>query len=117
MSASPHPASATVETHATDILVIGWGLAGLVAASEAAASGRKVIIVDQEPRTNLGGQAFWSFGGLFLIDSPEQRRLGISDSLELARQYYPDVPIRGDLSGHRSFFDSSKAERLLGVKG
>ncbi|GAA4065477.1 FAD-binding dehydrogenase [Microbacterium laevaniformans] len=68
------------------MLVIGWGLAGLVAATEAAAAGRRVIIVDQEPRANLGGQAFWSFGGLFFVDSPEQRRLGISDSLELARQ-------------------------------
>lgn len=69
-----------------DVLVIGWGLAGLVAASEAVAAGRRVIIVDQEPRSNLGGQAWWSFGGLFFIDSPEQRRMGIKDSLELARQ-------------------------------
>lgn len=73
-------------THRTDVLVIGWGLAGLVAAAEAAAAGKKVTIVDQEPRTNLGGQAWWSFGGLFFVDSPEQRRLGIKDSLELARQ-------------------------------
>lgn len=69
-----------------DVLVIGWGLAGLVAAAEALDAGRRVILVDQEPRTNLGGQAWWSFGGLFFIDSPEQRRLGIEDSLELATQ-------------------------------
>jgi predicted oxidoreductase len=69
-----------------DVLVIGWGLAGLVAAAEALNAGRRVILVDQEPRTNLGGQAWWSFGGLFFIDSPEQRRLGIKDSLELATQ-------------------------------
>ncbi len=69
-----------------DILVIGWGLAGLVAASEAADAGKRVIIVDQEPRTNLGGQAWWSFGGLFFVDSPEQRRMGIKDSFELAHQ-------------------------------
>ncbi|GAA2013591.1 FAD-binding dehydrogenase [Microbacterium ulmi] len=73
-------------TRTTDVLVIGWGLAGLVAASEAVAAGRRVVIVDQEPRTNLGGQAWWSFGGLFFVDSPEQRRFGIKDSLELARQ-------------------------------
>jgi len=73
-------------THHTDVLVIGWGLAGLVAAAEAVAAGKKVTIVDQEPRTNLGGQAWWSFGGLFFVDSPEQRRLGIRDSIELARQ-------------------------------
>ncbi|WP_313478450.1 FAD-binding dehydrogenase [Microbacterium sp.] len=71
---------------ATDVLVIGWGLAGLVAATEALAAGRRVTIIDQEPRQNLGGQAWWSFGGLFLIDSPEQRRMGIRDSLDLARQ-------------------------------
>ena len=73
-------------TQTTDVVVIGWGLAGLVAAAEAAAAGRRVVIVDQEPRSNLGGQAWWSFGGLFLIDSPEQRRMGIRDSLDLARQ-------------------------------
>ncbi|HEY9309442.1 MAG TPA: FAD-binding dehydrogenase [Microbacterium sp.] len=72
--------------HHTDILVIGWGLAGLVATAEAVAAGKRVTIVDQEPRANLGGQAWWSFGGLFFIDSPEQRRLGIHDSLDLARQ-------------------------------
>jgi len=70
----------------TDVLVIGWGLAGLVAASEALDAGKRVILIDQEPRTNLGGQAWWSFGGLFFIDSPEQRRMGIKDSLELATQ-------------------------------
>ncbi|MEV8266367.1 FAD-binding dehydrogenase [Microbacterium sp. NPDC076911] len=73
-------------SHTADILVIGWGLAGLVAASEALEAGKRVIIVDQEPRTNLGGQAWWSFGGLFFVDSPEQRRMGIKDSLELAHQ-------------------------------
>ncbi|MDT0157336.1 FAD-binding dehydrogenase [Microbacterium sp. ARD32] len=76
----------TSPTHHTDVLVIGWGLSGLVAAGEALASGRRVTIIDQEPRANLGGQAWWSFGGLFLIDSPEQRRMGIRDSLELATQ-------------------------------
>lgn len=69
-----------------DVLVIGWGLAGLVAAAEAVDAGRRVIVLDQEPRTNLGGQAWWSFGGLFLVDSPEQRRMGIRDSLDLATQ-------------------------------
>lgn len=69
-----------------DVLVIGAGLAGLVAASEAAARGRKVIVLDQEGEQNLGGQAFWSLGGLFFIDSPEQRRMGIRDHPDLARQ-------------------------------
>src|SRR5687768_7457493 len=67
-----------------DVIVVGAGLAGLVAATEVAAAGRRVIVVEQEPEQSLGGQAFWSFGGLFLIDSPEQRRLRIRDSRELA---------------------------------
>src|ERR1700712_2001918 len=70
----------------TDVIVVGAGLAGLVAAAELVDAGKHVTIVEQEPASSLGGQAWWSFGGLFLIDSPEQRRLGVYDSLELARQ-------------------------------
>ncbi|WP_238008991.1 FAD-binding dehydrogenase [Dactylosporangium sp. AC04546] len=69
-----------------DVIVVGAGLAGLVAAAEAADAGRRVIVLDQEPEQSLGGQAFWSFGGLFFVDSPEQRRMGIRDSVELAWQ-------------------------------
>ncbi len=69
-----------------DVVVVGAGLAGLVATAELADAGRRVILVDQEPEQNLGGQAFWSFGGLFLVDSPEQRRMGIKDSRDLALQ-------------------------------
>ena len=69
-----------------DLLVIGAGLAGLVAATEAAGRGLRVIVLDQEGEQSLGGQAFWSLGGLFFIDSPEQRRMRIRDSLALARQ-------------------------------
>jgi predicted oxidoreductase len=69
-----------------DVIVVGGGLAGLVAACEVADAGKRVIVLDQEGEQSLGGQAFWSFGGLFLIDSPEQRRLGIKDSFDLALQ-------------------------------
>jgi uncharacterized protein len=69
-----------------DAIVVGAGLAGLAATAELARAGRRVLLLDQEPETNLGGQAFWSFGGLFLVGSPEQRRLGIKDSRELAWQ-------------------------------
>lgn len=69
-----------------DAVVVGAGLAGLVAAAELADAGRRVIIVDQEPEQSLGGQAFWSFGGLFLVNSPEQRRMRIRDSHDLAWQ-------------------------------
>ncbi|SDO57355.1 FAD-binding dehydrogenase [Geodermatophilus sp. DSM 45219] len=70
----------------TDVVVVGAGLAGLVAAAELADAGKRVVLLDQEPEQFLGGQAWWSFGGLFLVDSPEQRRLRVRDSLELARQ-------------------------------
>jgi predicted oxidoreductase len=69
-----------------DAIVVGAGLAGLVAACELVERGRRVLIVDQENAANVGGQAYWSFGGLFFVDSPEQRRLGIRDSHELALQ-------------------------------
>jgi hypothetical protein len=71
---------------ATDAIVIGTGLAGLVAAAELIDAGKRVVILEQEPEASLGGQAWWSFGGIFLVDSPEQRRLGVKDSIELARQ-------------------------------
>jgi uncharacterized protein len=69
-----------------DVIIVGGGLAGLVAAAEVADAGKKAILLDQEPEQSLGGQAFWSFGGLMFVDSPEQRRLGIRDSRELAMQ-------------------------------
>ncbi len=69
-----------------DVIVVGAGLAGLVATAELADAGRRVVLLDQEPEASFGGQAFWSLGGLFLVDSPEQRRLRIRDSHELAMQ-------------------------------
>ncbi|TBN57125.1 FAD-binding dehydrogenase [Glaciihabitans arcticus] len=70
----------------SDAIVIGAGLSGLVATAELVAAGKRVTVLEQEPEASFGGQAWWSFGGLFLIDSPEQRRMGIKDSFELARQ-------------------------------
>lgn len=67
-----------------DVIIVGAGLAGLVAATEATEAGARVLLLDQEPEANLGGQAHWSFGGIFLVDSPEQRRLGVKDSEALA---------------------------------
>ncbi|MET9689230.1 FAD-binding dehydrogenase [Streptomyces sp. NPDC006514] len=73
-------------TYDADVIVIGAGLAGLVATAELVDAGRKVILLDQEPERSIGGQAHWSFGGLFFVDSPEQRRMRIKDSHELALQ-------------------------------
>jgi hypothetical protein len=69
-----------------DAIIIGAGLAGLVAAAELADAGKRVIVLDQEPEQNLGGQAWWSFGGLLFVDSPEQRFMGIRDSRDLCLQ-------------------------------
>jgi predicted oxidoreductase len=69
-----------------DAIIVGAGLAGLVAAAELIDAGKRIIVLEQESEANLGGQAWWSFGGIFLVDSPEQRHLGVHDSLELARQ-------------------------------
>lgn len=68
-----------------DIIIVGGGLAGLVAAHAATSRGRRVLLLDQEGEQSLGGQAFWSLGGLFMVDTPEQRRMGIRDSHALAR--------------------------------
>ena len=73
--------SASIEA---DAIVVGAGLAGLVAACEMCARGVKVVILDQEAEQNLGGQAFWSLGGLFMVDTPEQRRMKIRDTHALA---------------------------------
>ena len=70
----------------TCVIIVGAGLAGLVTAAELVDAGRRVIILEQEPEASLGGQAFWSFGGLFLVNSPEQQRLGIRDSHDLVLQ-------------------------------
>ncbi|WP_417215394.1 FAD-binding dehydrogenase [Arthrobacter sp.] len=78
-------------TQEFDVIVVGAGLSGLVAATEATDAGRRVLLIDQEPQANLGAQAWWSFGGLFLVNSPEQRRLGIHDSVDLALRDWADT--------------------------
>ncbi|MFD6417664.1 FAD-binding dehydrogenase [Streptomyces sp. NPDC060194] len=73
-------------TYDADAIVIGAGLAGLAATAELVDAGRSVILLDQEPEQSFGGQAHWSFGGLFFVDSPEQRRMRIKDHRDLALQ-------------------------------
>ncbi len=69
-----------------DVVIVGGGLAGLTAAHMLVERGKSVIVLDQEGPQSLGGQAFWSVGGLFMVDTPQQRRSGIQDSYELALQ-------------------------------
>src|SRR6478672_8726000 len=85
--AARHTARMSADSSALDAdVIVGAGLSGLVATAELADAGKRVLLLDQESAENLGGQAFWSFGGIFLVDSPEQRRMGIKDSFDLAWQ-------------------------------
>ncbi|MBZ9769409.1 FAD-binding dehydrogenase [Mesorhizobium sp. CA6] len=94
-----------------DVIIVGAGLAGLVAATELAEAGKKIIIVDQEPEQSLGGQAFWSFGGLFLVDSPEQRRMRIRDSHDLALEDWMGTAA---FDGPEDFWPRKWAEAYVG---
>ncbi|MDX2298736.1 MAG: FAD-binding dehydrogenase [Xanthomonadaceae bacterium] len=67
-----------------DVLVVGAGIAGIVTALELAEAGLRVLVIDRDDESALGGQARESFGGMFFVDTPEQRRAGIRDSIELA---------------------------------
>src|SRR5690625_1283158 len=93
-----------------DVIVVGAGLAGLVTTAEIADAGKKVLLLDQEPEASLGGQAWWSFGGLFLVNSPEQHRMGIKDTKALAWQ---------DWIGTAGFDreDDRSEERRVGKEG
>src|ERR1700710_231285 len=79
-------AASSAAAAAADVIVVGAGLAGLVATAELADAGRRVVLLEQEPEASFGGHAWWAFGALFLVDCPAQRRVRGRDSLELARQ-------------------------------
>jgi len=103
-----------------DIIIVGGGLAGLVAAAELVEARRNVIIVDQEPEQSLGGQASWSLGGIFLVDSPEQRRMRIRDSYDLALEDWMGTAafdrerINGPGGGPRLTLPSRQARKVRG---
>ena len=83
-SSQSSPTKTFTDSSTVPIVIVGSGLAGMVAAYEALQGGKQVVILDQENRNNLGGQAFWSLGGLFYVGSPEQKLMRVSDSYELA---------------------------------
>lgn len=68
----------------SDVLIIGGGIAGITAALDLLDGGKSVLLLDRDEETAFGGLARESFGGMFFVDSPEQRRQGIRDSIELA---------------------------------
>ncbi len=68
----------------SDILIIGAGIAGLVAAHECLEHGRSVTLVERHDETRVGGLARWAFGGMALVGTPLQKRLGVRDTPELA---------------------------------
>ncbi|GAB1318280.1 Putative 3-ketosteroid-delta-1-dehydrogenase [Madurella fahalii] len=78
------PQEGDTSTDKKPVIIVGAGLAGLVAAFELSQRNVPTLLLDQENAANLGGQAFWSLGGLFCVNSAEQRRMGIKDSRELA---------------------------------
>lgn len=74
----------TETRYEAEVVVIGGGLAGMVAALELLDAGKRVVLLDAAHRDRFGGLALWSFGGIFFVDSPEQRKNGIRDSVDLA---------------------------------
>jgi uncharacterized protein len=77
--------SATSDVPArADVVVVGAGIAGLVTTLELLGAGRSVLLLDRCRPHELGGLAREAFGGMFMVDSPEQRRGRIPDSPELA---------------------------------
>jgi hypothetical protein len=80
-----------------DVIVIGAGIAGLVATLELLRSGHTVLLADRCAASELGGLAREAFGGMFMVDSREQRRSRIADSERLAledwlrvAEFYPE---------------------------
>ena len=73
-----------METQNSDVLIVGGGIAGLVTAYECLNDGLSVRILERDVAANLGGLAKRSFGGMALVDTPLQRKMGINDSPDIA---------------------------------
>ncbi|HQR59177.1 MAG TPA: FAD-dependent oxidoreductase, partial [Azonexus sp.] len=68
----------------SEVIIVGGGIAGICAALESLDAGRDVLLLDRDTADNFGGLAKESFGGIFLVGTPEQRHAGIRDTPELA---------------------------------
>lgn len=75
-----------MDKYQTEVLIVGGGLAGIVAAIELLDAGKQVVIVDRDVESAFGGLAKWAFGGMFFVDTKHQRRNGIKDSIERAKK-------------------------------
>lgn len=76
-SGAPHP-------YHPDVVIIGAGISAFTAALEMCEAGKFVTILEREGTAAVGGQCIDAFGGMFFVDTPEQRRIGVHDSQELA---------------------------------
>jgi predicted oxidoreductase len=79
-----HIKQLVMKEYKADAVIVGGGIAGITAAIELLHEGQKVLVIDRDVEEELGGLAKWSFGGMFFVDSPIQRRTGIKDSVDLA---------------------------------
>jgi predicted oxidoreductase len=73
-----------MQTYRSEVLIIGGGIAGITTALDLLKTGKQVLLLDRDEEAAFGGLARESFGGMFFVDSPEQRRQGIRDSADLA---------------------------------
>jgi predicted oxidoreductase len=76
-----------VPSEHVDVVVVGAGIAGLVVTLELLEqldSSKRILLLDRCQPEEVGGLAREAFGGMFMVDTPEQRRSGIKDSVELA---------------------------------
>ncbi len=73
-----------MQTQSAEVVIVGAGIAGIVCAIELLEQGRRVLLLDRDQPDKLGGLARESMGGMFAVDTPEQRRAGARDSVALA---------------------------------
>lgn len=66
-----------------DIIVIGGGIAGLAAAIEASAAGRRILVIEAN---SVGGGHAVKAGGFALVGTPLQEKKGYRDSPEIAER-------------------------------